>query len=308
MKFFLPILLAAPAVMGRACKVRHSHSSAVEAVHTQYPVPEPVISQAPQVVGQKSSPVEVKTAASKPKTTKSKTSKPKKVSKPKASKPKASKPKSTTTTKPSTPKTSTPSTGSSSKSTPLGDGASVSGSSTFYGGNLAGGNCMFSTYTLPSGILGTAFSGQKWDNSANCGACIEIVDKCPECDPGHLDLFPDAFKAVGGTDGIVKTSYKFVECGITTPLVLHNKEGTSANWFSIQVVNANEPVKSVQVSTDGGSTWKSTERKDYNFFENPAGFGKTSVDVKVTSSTGKSVVVKNVGVTAGAQYKASSNF
>ncbi|EWG53106.1 hypothetical protein FVEG_11600 [Fusarium verticillioides 7600] len=306
MKFFLPILLAAPAVMGRACKVRHSHSSAVEPVHTQYPVPEPVISQAPTVVSQKSSPVEVKTTASKPKTTK-----PKKVSKPKASKPK--------TTKPSTPKTSTPSTGSGSKSTPIGNGASVSGSSTFYGGNLAGGNCMFSTYTLPSGILGTAFSGQKWDNAANCGACIEvtgpsgtikamIVDKCPECDPGHLDLFPDAFKAVGGTDGIVKTSYKFVECGITTPLVLHNKEGTSANWFSIQVVNANEPVKSVQVSTDGGSTWKRTERKDYNFFENPAGFGKTSVDVKVTSSTGKSVVVKNVGVTAGAQYKAGSNF
>ncbi|KAF5663926.1 Expansin 2 [Fusarium circinatum] len=316
MKFFLPILLAAPAVMGRACKVRHSHSSAVEAVHTQYPAPEPVISQAPQAVSQKSSPVEVKTTASKPKTTK-----PKKVTKPKASKPKASKPKSTTTTttKPTAPKTSTPKATSTSKSTPLGNGASVSGSSTFYGGNLAGGNCMFSTYTLPSGILGTAFSGQKWDNAANCGACIEvtgpsgtikamIVDKCPECDPGHLDLFPDAFKAVGGTDGIVKTSYKFVECGITTPLVLHNKEGTSANWFSIQVVNANEPVKSVQVSTDGGSTWKSTERKDYNFFENPAGFGKTSVDVKVTSSTGKSVVVKNVGVTAGAQYKASSNF
>ncbi|SCV57014.1 related to extracellular cellulase CelA/allergen Asp F7-like, putative [Fusarium fujikuroi] len=313
MKFFLPILLAAPAVMGRACKVRHSHSSAVEPVHTQYPVPEPVISQAPQVVSQKSSPVEVKTAASKPKTTKSKTTKPKKVSKPKASKPKTTKP---STTKPSTINSGS---GSGSKFTPIGNGASVSGSSTFYGGNLAGGNCMFSTYTLPSGILGTAFSGQKWDNAANCGACIEvtgpsgtikamIVDKCPECDPGHLDLFPDAFKAVGGTDGIVKTSYKFVECGITTPLVLHNKEGTSANWFSIQVVNANEPVKSVQVSTDGGSTWKSTERKDYNFFENPAGFGKTSVDVKVTSSTGKSVVVKNVGVTAGAQYKASSNF
>lgn len=167
MKFFLPILLAAPAVMGRACKVRHSHSSAVEPVHTQYPVPEPVISQAPTVVSQKSSPVEVKTTASKPKTTK-----PKKVSKPKASKPKTSKPK---TTKPSTPKTSTPSTGSGSKSTPIGNGASVSGSSTFYGGNLAGGNCMFSTYTLPSGILGTAFSGQKWDNAANCGACIEVT-------------------------------------------------------------------------------------------------------------------------------------
>jgi expansin (peptidoglycan-binding protein) len=74
------------------------------------------------------------------------------------------------------------------------------------------------------------------------------------------------------------------------------------------VVNANEPVKSVEVSTDGGSTWKKTERKDYNFFENPAGFGSTSVDVKVTSSTGKTVVVNKVGVTAGAQYKANANF
>jgi expansin (peptidoglycan-binding protein) len=74
------------------------------------------------------------------------------------------------------------------------------------------------------------------------------------------------------------------------------------------VVNANEPVKSVEVSTDGGSTWKKTERKDYNFFENPAGFGSTSVDVKVTSSTGKTVVVNKVGVTAGAQYKAKANF
>jgi expansin (peptidoglycan-binding protein) len=90
--------------------------------------------------------------------------------------------------------------------------------------------------------------------------------------------------------------------------VLHNKSGTSANWFSIQVVNANEPVKSVEVSVDGGKTWGKTERKDYNFFENPSGFGKESVDVKITSSTGKTVVVNKVGVTADAQYKAKSNF
>ncbi|KAM0556080.1 hypothetical protein ACHAPJ_006068 [Fusarium lateritium] len=317
MKFFLPILLAAPAVMGRACKVQHSHPAhSVQPVYTQAPsVPEattavskPVTTEAPQAVVEQPSTTEKKeepvVSEAAPQTTLAKVTKP-------ANKKVAAKPKATS----SAGSGST----SSSESTPLGDGASVSGSSTFYGGNLAGGNCMFSTYTLPSGILGTAFSGQKWDNGANCGACIEvtgpsgtikamIVDQCPECEPGHLDLFPDAFKAVGGTDGIVETSYKFVECGITTPLVLHNKEGTSTNWFSIQVVNANEPVTSLEVSTDGGSTWQKTERKDYNFFENSAGFGSDSVDVKVTSSTGKTVTVSKVGVTAGAEYKASSNF
>ncbi|KAM0194189.1 hypothetical protein ACHAPA_005130 [Fusarium lateritium] len=320
MKFLLPILLAAPAVMGRACKVRPAHT--VDPVYTQGSsapestavVSEPVISEAPQVAYQKPSPAEdVESAISDAAplhTTLAVQVAPKKAAKVTSKPEAASKTKAVSKPKPSN-------SGSSSK--PLGSSASVSGSSTFYGGNLSGGNCMFSTYTLPAGILGTAFSGQKWDNGANCGACIEvtgpsgtvkamIVDKCPECDAGHLDLFPDAFKAVGGTDGIVDTSYKFVECGITTPLVLHNKEGTSANWFSIQVVNANEPVKSVEVSTDGGSTWKETERQDYNFFENPAGFGTTSVDVKVTSSTGKTVVVNKVGVTAGAEYKAKANF
>lgn len=50
----------------------------------------------------------------------------------------------------------------------------VSGQSTFYGGNVQGGTCSFSTYTLPSGLYGTAFSGQAWDNAANCGGCVEV--------------------------------------------------------------------------------------------------------------------------------------
>lgn len=51
----------------------------------------------------------------------------------------------------------------------------VSGESTFYGGNVEGGTCSFSTYSLPSGLYGTAFSGQAWDNAANCGGCVEVT-------------------------------------------------------------------------------------------------------------------------------------
>jgi hypothetical protein len=51
----------------------------------------------------------------------------------------------------------------------------VTGSSTFYGGNLSGGTCSFSTYTLPSGIYGTAFSGSSWNLAASCGSCIQVT-------------------------------------------------------------------------------------------------------------------------------------
>lgn len=76
----------------------------------------------------------------------------------------------------------------------------------------------------------------------------------------------------------------------------------------MQVVNHNEPVESLEVSTDGGSTWQATTRKDYNFFENPSGFGTTEVDVRITSTTGKVISVKGVGVEPESEYEADSNF
>ena len=73
------------------------------------------------------------------------------------------------------------STSSSSSTTPVkssttsSSSASTSGEATFYGGNLAGGTCSYSRYTLPSGLFGTAFSGAVWDNAAKCGACVAVT-------------------------------------------------------------------------------------------------------------------------------------
>jgi expansin len=54
-------------------------------------------------------------------------------------------------------------------------GEPVKGKSTFYGGNLEGGMCSFTGYTLPAGIFGTAFSGSAWGSGAHCGACVEVT-------------------------------------------------------------------------------------------------------------------------------------
>jgi len=55
--------------------------------------------------------------------------------------------------------------------------AGKTGTSTFYGGNLQGGTCSFSTYSLPAGIYGTAFSGEAWNLGAKCGSCLEVTAK-----------------------------------------------------------------------------------------------------------------------------------
>jgi hypothetical protein len=106
---------------------------------------------------------------------------------------------------------------------------------------------------------------------------------------------------------MIPITWDYVDCPITTPLQLHNKDGVSAYWFSMQVVNANQGVKSLEVSTDGGSTWQPTTLQDYNFFEGSSGFG-TTVDVRVTSDAGGVVVVNNVGISSGSIVTASSNF
>jgi expansin (peptidoglycan-binding protein) len=199
--------------------------------------------------------------------------------------------------------------------------ASNKGDATFYGGNVAGGMCSFTGYTIPSGLFGTALSDSNWSGGANCGACVSVtgpsgnkitamvVDQCPGCGSNHLDLFPDAFaKLAYPSKGVIPVSWDIVPCGIKTPIVLKNKSGTSKYWFSMQVMNSNVPVSKLEVSTDGGNSWKSTTRKDYNFFENPSGFGTDSVDVKVTSTSGSSIIVKGVSIAASSTKTAASNF
>ncbi|KAL4900166.1 RlpA-like double-psi beta-barrel-protein domain-containing protein-containing protein [Aspergillus multicolor] len=226
--------------------------------------------------------------------------------------------KSSTTT--AAEKVSSISTAASSSSTSTSSGT-TSGEATFYGGNVSGGTCSFADYTIPSHLSGTAFSGEAWNDAAECGACVAvtgpngdtvkvmIVDKCPECAPTHLDLFESAFTDLASaSEGQIPISYSFTSCAITTPLTLRNKSGTSAYWFSMQVVNANGAVKSLEVSTDGGSTWQSTTRSDYNYFENSSGFGTDSVDVRVTGADGGVITVKNVSVASGESVTADGNF
>lgn len=172
---------------------------------------------------------------------------------------------------------------------------SLSGQATYYGGNVHGGTCSFSTYNLPNGLYGTALSDSNWANSGNCGGCVKvshggksitamIVDQCPGCGPNHLDLFPDAFAALAPpSQGVIGVTWDYVKCPhISGPLSIHMKSGVSQYWFSAQVVGANRRTAKMEVSTDAGRTWRGTQRTTYNFFEIASGVGAQSAWIRVT--------------------------
>ncbi|KAJ5991689.1 hypothetical protein N7451_007413 [Penicillium sp. IBT 35674x] len=208
----------------------------------------------------------------------------------------------------------------SSSSSSSSSSSETAGTATYYGGNLSGGTCSFSDYTLPSSLFGTALSIDQWDDAANCGACVAvkgpngktikamIVDECPSCATNHFDLFEDAFGEIADISaGVVDIDWEFTSCDLDGALKLRNKSGTSQYWFSMQVVNANEPVSALEASTDGGSTWISTTRTSYNYFEYTSGFGTDTVDVRVTGKSGNTVVVKSVSCSTTSDITADSN-
>ncbi|KAK1063533.1 hypothetical protein LTR12_006644 [Friedmanniomyces endolithicus] len=197
---------------------------------------------------------------------------------------------------------------------------SLSGQATFYGGNVHGGTCSFSTYTLPSGLYGTALSDSNWDDAGNCGGCVAvtyggktvtamIVDECPGCGTNHLDLFPTAFSALASPSaGVIDVTWDYVPCPVTGPLQIHMKSGVSEYWFSAQVVNAHRRTSKMEVSTNQGASWTTATRMTYNFFEISSGVGANSAWIRLTSQTGTTVVVKNVPMTSDAVVTAGENY
>jgi expansin len=203
--------------------------------------------------------------------------------------------------------------------------ASNSGQVTYYGGNLRGGMCSFSTYNPPGNVYLTAISDANWNGSSACGVCVRVagpapahtqitamvVDQCPGCGTNHLDLFPDAFARLANPSaGIIPVTWDVVPCGISSPIAVRSKEGASRWWFSMQVLNSNVAVKQLDVSTDGGRTWQGTNRKPYNFFEKSGGggFGTETVVIRLKAYSEESLLVYNVGVNAGQQTTAGGNF
>jgi expansin (peptidoglycan-binding protein) len=173
-------------------------------------------------------------------------------------------------------------------------GPARSGEATYYNGSGTV-NCSYEGINDSMNIA--ALNSPDWSNSDWCGACadvqgpngtvrVRIVDQCPECASGDLDLSPTAFDQIANrADGRVQISWNFVACDVSGPVSYRFKDGTTEYWTEILVDNHRLPIASLQWSTDG-QNWQSTQRQSYNFFtiNNP---GPGPLYVRITAVDGQ---------------------
>lgn len=177
------------------------------------------------------------------------------------------------------------------------------GEATHYAANGTG-KCSFEKPTaLP--VLVAAASHADYASVASCGTCVvvvgpdeseilvRVVDRCPACKPGDLDLSRDAFQLLAPlAKGRIPIRWLPVPCDVEGPIRYHFKLGSNAQWAAIQVRNHRYPIAALDVKTNGELI--PLERTDYNFFVGKA-LGPGPYTLRVTDARGQTHV--DTGVT-----------
>jgi expansin len=169
------------------------------------------------------------------------------------------------------------------------------GIATYYYATGAGA-CMFDP--SPSNLLVAAMNAEEYDNAAVCGSYIfvqgpkgsttvRIVDLCPECKAGHLDLSQEAFAQIAELPlGRVAITWQLVSPNISGPIAYHFKDGSNQWWTAVQIRNHRNPIAKLEFKNSSGN-WIVVPRTSYNYFvqTNP-GMGPGPYSFRVTDYYG----------------------
>ena len=130
---------------------------------------------------------------------------------------------------------------------------------------------------------------------------VLIMDQCPECAPGHLDLSREAFARIADpVQGLVPVTYRaVVNPPLPGPLTFRMKEGASQWWFAVRVGNHGNPLRSVEVRQGDSGPWQSAARQDYNYWLIASGAGPGPFSVRVTDVYGNRVTVGGIRMAPG---------
>jgi expansin (peptidoglycan-binding protein) len=172
--------------------------------------------------------------------------------------------------------------------------AAETGDGTYYNADGTG-NCSFDA--SPDDLMVAAMNATDYANAAWCGAClavtgpkatvtVRVVDQCPGCQQGDLDLSPQAFQQIADLSaGRVTITWHEVDCGVTGPIGYRFKEGSNAFWTAIQIRNARYPIAKLEARDDSGA-WSEIPREDYNYFVQASGLGDGPYALRVTDARG----------------------
>jgi len=96
---------------------------------------------------------------------------------------------------------------------------------------------------------------------------VEVVDQCPECQAGHIDLSEQAFARIAPLDaGLVRVSYHTVaDPPLPAPVSILVKTGSSAYYLALLPINNGNPLASVAVQQGSGG-WQELARTTYGYW------------------------------------------
>ncbi len=167
------------------------------------------------------------------------------------------------------------------------------GIATYYNATGAGA-CMFDA--SPSDLMVAAMNAEEYDNARACGAyvrvngpkgsiVVRIVDLCPECRAGHLDLSREAFALIAEPiQGRVDITWQVISPELSGPIAYHFKDGSNQWWTAVQIRNHRNPVAKLEYQS--GGEWIAVARTDYNYFVQSSGMGPGPYAFRVTDIYG----------------------
>jgi len=182
--------------------------------------------------------------------------------------------------------------------------APLSGEATYYAADGTG-NCSFDP---DPGRMVAAMNAVDYDTAAWCGAClrvqgpegevtVRVVDQCPGCAHGDLDLSREAFEQIAPlAAGRVPITWHEVACDVDGPIGYHFKDGSNPWWTAIQIRDHRYPIASLEAQTSAG-TFEPIQRVSYNYFVSTDGLGKGPYTLRVTDTRGQ--VLEDTGIELG---------
>lgn len=185
------------------------------------------------------------------------------------------------------------------------------GEGTHYGGFVGGGNGGNCGIPVDSGdIYHAAMNYTQYDSSNACGACVrilgpkgeailKIVDKCPECKFGDIDMTTAVFPQLADMkDGRIKIRWQYVPCPQAKGIKFVFAPGSGPYYFKAQVRDFYYPINKLEYKKSDGS-YDTIHREVYNYFVRQGGIDDDKTKTgpytfRLTSITGQVVDIPNI--------------
>jgi expansin (peptidoglycan-binding protein) len=172
----------------------------------------------------------------------------------------------------------------------------------------------------PDDLMVAAMNGAEYDNAAWCGAyvyvtgpkgavTVRIVDLCPGCKAGDLDLSEEAFGQIADiAQGRVPIAWQLVSPALAGPIAYHFHSGSDQWWTAVQIRNHRNPIAKLEYRRSDGE-WVTVPRTSWNYFVQVSpGMGLGPYTFRVTDSYGNVLIDSSIPLVAGGTIDGSSQF